>query len=139
MYKITEKYVDYNGNEREEDFYFNLTEAELTDMELTTEGGLSAMLNRIIAAKDTAKLISVFKDLILKSYGQKSPDGRRFIKNEELTKEFTEVPAFSQIYIRLATDDKAATQFVNNVIPKDLQNRVQGAKNNAVIPADFKK
>lgn len=139
MYKITEKYTDYDGNEREEDFYFNLTEAELTDMELTTEGGLSAMLNRIIAAKDTAKLISVFKDLILKSYGQKSPDGRRFIKNDELTKEFTEVPAFSQIYIRLATDDKAATQFVNNVIPKDLQNRLQGAKNGAVVPADFKK
>ncbi len=139
MYKITEKYVDYDGNEREEDFYFNLTEAELTEMELTTEGGLSAMLNRIIAAKDTAKLISVFKELILKSYGQKSPDGRRFIKNEELTKEFTEIPAYSQIYIRLATDDKAATKFVNNIIPKDLQNRIQGEKNNAVIPADFKK
>jgi hypothetical protein len=138
MYKITEKYTDYDGNERTEDFYFNLTKAELTDMELTTEGGLSAMLNRIIAAKDTAKLISVFKDLILKSYGQKSGDGRRFIKSEELTKEFTEVPAYSQIYLRLATNDKAATEFVNNVIPKDLAQQAKDAQGN-VIPADFGK
>lgn len=138
MYKVHEKYTDYDGNERVEDFYFNLTKAEITDMELTTEGGMSAMLNRIIAAKDTAKLIAVFKDLILKSYGQKSADGRRFIKSAELTKEFTETPAYSQIYLRLATDDKAATEFVNNVIPKDLQNEVKAAQGN-VIPADFKK
>ena len=138
MYKIREKYEDYDGNERVEEFYFNLTKAEITDMELTTEGGMSAMLNRIIAAKDTSKLIAVFKDLILRSYGQKSPDGRRFIKSDELTKEFTETPAYSQIYLRLATDDKAATEFVNNVIPKDLQNEVKAAQGN-VIPAEFSK
>lgn len=138
MYKIREKYEDYDGNERVEEFYFNLTKAEITDMELTTEGGMSAMLNRIIAAKDTSKLIAVFKDLILRSYGQKSPDGRRFIKSDELTKEFTETPAYSQIYIRLATDDKAATEFVNNVIPKDLQKEVKAAQGN-VIPAEFNK
>ena len=138
MYKIREKYEDYDGNERVEEFYFNLTKAEITDMELTTEGGMSAMLNRIIAAKDTSKLIAVFKDLILRSYGQKSPDGRRFIKSDELTKEFTETPAYSQIYLRLATDDKAATEFVNNVIPKDLQKEVKSAQGN-VIPAEFNK
>ena len=138
MYKIREKYEDYDGNERVEEFYFNLTKAEITDMELTTEGGMSAMLDRIIAAKDTSKLIAVFKDLILKSYGQKSPDGRRFIKSDELTKEFTETPAYSQIYLRLATDDKAATEFVNNVIPKDLQKEVKAAQGN-VIPAEFNK
>ena len=138
MYKIREKYEDYDGNERVEEFYFNLTKAEITDMELTTEGGMSAMLNRIIAAKDTSKLIAVFKDLILRSYGQKSPDGRRFIKSDELTKEFTETPAYSQIYLRLATDDKAATEFVNNVIPKDLQNEVKAAQGN-IIPAEFNK
>ena len=138
MYKIREKYEDYDGNERVEEFYFNLTKAEITDMELTTEGGMSAMLNRIIAAKDTSKLIAVFKDLILRSYGQKSPDGRRFIKSDELTKEFTETPAYSQIYLRLATDDKAATEFVNNVIPKDLQKEVKAAQGN-VITAEFNK
>lgn len=138
MYKIREKYEDYDGNERVEEFYFNLTKAEITDMELTTEGGMSVMLKKIIAAKDTAKLIAVFKDLILRSYGQKSPDGRRFIKSDELTKEFTETPAYSQIYIRLATDDKAATEFVNNVIPKDLQMNAEAAPTN-VISADFNK
>lgn len=138
MYKIHEKYTDYNGVEREEDFYFNLTEAEITEMELTTEGGLSAMLNRIIAAKDSTKLISVFKDLLLKSYGQKSPDGRRFVKNPDLITDFVETPAYSQIYIRLASDDKAATEFVNNIIPKNLADKAKAAQSN-VIPADFKK
>lgn len=138
MYKVHEKYTDYNGVEREEDFYFNLTEAEITEMELTTEGGLSAMLNRIIAAKDSTKLIAVFKDLLLKSYGQKSPDGRRFIKNQELTTDFVETPAYSQIYMRLASDDKSATEFVNNIIPKNLSDKAKSAQGN-VIPADFKK
>ena len=138
MYKIRETYEDYDGNERVEEFYFNLTKAEITDMELTTEGGMSAMLKKIIAAKDTTKLIAVFKDLILRSYGQKSPDGRRFIKSDELTKEFTETPAYSQIYIRLATDDKAATEFINNVIPKDLQTEAKAAQA-SVISADFNK
>lgn len=138
MYKIHEKYTDYDGVEREEDFYFNLTEAEITEMELTTEGGMSAMLNRIIAAKDSTKLIAVFKDLLLKSYGQKSPDGRRFIKNQELTTDFVETPAYSQIYMRLASDDKSATEFVNNIIPKNLSDKAK-AKQGNVIPADFKK
>lgn len=125
MYKITEKYTDYDGTERTEDFYFNLTEAEITKMEFGVEGGLSAKLNRIIAAKDTPTLINIFEDLIKMSYGQKSPDGRKFIKSEELTKDFTETEAYSQIYMRLATDAKAATEFVNNVIPKKLAARAK--------------
>lgn len=138
MLKITEKYTDYNGVEREEDFYFNLTEAEITEMELMTEGGLSAMLNRIIAAKDQAKLITVFKELVLKAYGQKSADGRRIMKNQDLTTEFVETPAYSQIYMRLATNDKFATEFVNGIIPKSLSEKAKAAKGD-VIPANFTK
>ena len=135
MHKITETYVDFDGNKRTEDFYFNFTEAEITKMQFGTEGGLTAMINRIVAAQDTPRLIEIFEDLIKKAYGVKSPDGRRFIKDEELTKEFTETNAYSQIYMRLATDADAATKFVNNVVPKKQE---EAATATNVIPADFK-
>ena len=133
MHKITETYTDFDGNTRTEDFYFNFTEAEITKMQFGTEGGLSAMINRIVAAQDTPRLIEIFEDLIKKAYGVKSPDGRRFIKNDEITKEFTETNAYSQIYMRLATDADAATKFVNDVVPK----KKEEAKDK-VIPVDFK-
>ncbi|WP_130837525.1 hypothetical protein [Lachnoclostridium sp. Marseille-P6806] len=135
MFKITESYTDYDGNPRTEDFYFNFTEAEITKMQFGTTGGLAAMINRIVAAQDTPRLIEIFEDLIKNAYGIKSPDGRRFIKRPELTEEFTETEAYSQIYMRLATNAEAATEFVNNVVPKKQQEEAK----TSVIPADFKK
>lgn len=130
MYKITETYEDYDGNKRTEDFYFNFSKAEIIDMQFGIEGGFAAKVNRIIAAQNVPELIKIFKDLITRSYGQKSDDGRRFIKSEELTKDFIETPAFSQIYMRLATDAKAAEEFVNHVIPKDLADQAAKTENN---------
>lgn len=118
MYKITESYTDYDGNERKEDFYFNFTEAELAKMELSVTGGLTTIIQRAIDAKDVPSLIKIFEDLISKSYGQKSLDGRRFIKSPEILEEFKQTEAYSQIYMRMATDEKAAAEFVNNVMPK---------------------
>lgn len=117
MLKKTITYTDYDGVERTEDFYFNLTRAEVTEMEMSTEGGLSEKINRIVQAKDVPSIIKIFKDLIIRSYGVKSPDGRRFIKDEELTKEFTQTEAFSDLYMTLATDLDAATEFVNGITP----------------------
>ena len=117
MLKKTITYTDYDGVERTEDFYFNLTRAEVTEMEMSTEGGLSEKINRIVQAKDVPSIIKIFKDLIIRSYGVKSPDGRRFIKDEELTKEFTQTEAFSDLYMTLATDLDAATEFVNGIAP----------------------
>ena len=117
MLKKTITYTDYDGVERTEDFYFNLTRAEVTEMEMSTEGGLSEKINRIVQAKDVPSIIKIFKDLIIRSYGVKSPDGRRFIKDEELTKEFTQTEAFSDLYMTLATDLDAATEVVNGNAP----------------------
>lgn len=122
MYKITESYTDYDGNERKEDFYFNFTEAELAKMELSVTGGLTTIIQRAIDAKDVPSLIKIFEDLISKSYGQKSLDGRRFIKSPEILEEFKQTEAYSQIYMRMATDEKAAAEFVNNVMPKKTLN-----------------
>lgn len=137
MYKIHEKYTDFDGNEREEDFYFNLMKSEIMEMELGTTGGLSAMLKNIIATQDVPKIIDTFKMLVLKAYGVKSPDGKRFVKTKELTDEFTQTEAYSQIFMRLATDSKAATEFVNHVVPADMTAGNEQKSN--PIPPDFGK
>lgn len=120
MIKKTVTYTDFDGNERTEDFYFHLTEQELTEWELSVDGGLSGVLTRIINSKDNKKIIEIFKDLLIRSYGVKTPDGRGFIKNEEVLNNFKYTQAFSDIYMELATDDKAASEFVNGVIPAGL-------------------
>lgn len=113
-------YTDYNGTERTEKFYFNLSKAELMEMELTTAGGYGEMLQNIVNAQDGPTLIKIFKDLVLKAYGQKSPDGKRFIKSEELSTEFAQTEAYSILFMELATDSEAAAKFVNGIIPADI-------------------
>lgn len=120
MLKKRIKYVDYDNNEREEDFYFNLNKAEIAEMELSTEGGLQQWIEKIVDAQDTPQIIDLFKKLILKSYGEKSPDGKRFIKNEQLSEEFSQTEAYSELFMELATDEQAAANFVNGIIPKEF-------------------
>ena len=118
MLKKTITYTDFNGMERSEDFYFNLTKAEVMEMEMSTVGGLSEMIQRIIAAQDTPSIVKVFKDLVLKSYGEKSADGKRFIKTPEITEAFSQTEAYSVLFMELATDADSAAAFVNGIIPK---------------------
>lgn len=120
MLKKTVTYHDYNDVERTEDFYFNLSKAELLEMELGTSGGLAESIRKIIAAQDGPSIIRVFKDLVLKAYGEKSPDGKRFIKSKELSEAFSQTEAYSQIFMELATDDKKAAEFVNGIVPAGL-------------------
>ena len=117
MLKKTLTYTDFDGNERTEDFYFNLTEAEITNMQLTTEGGMQAYLKKIIESKDQKKLIETCEEIVRKAYGEKSPDGRRFNKSPEITEAFTQTQAYSDIYMELVMDDIAAAEFVNGVLP----------------------
>jgi hypothetical protein len=117
MLKKTFTYVDYNGVERTEDHYFNLSKAELMEMELSTTGGLAEMINKIVAAQDAPQIVKIFKELVLKAYGQKSADGRRFIKSAELSDEFAQTEAYSQLFMELATDADAAAKFVNGIVP----------------------
>lgn len=119
MLKMTRTYEDYNGVSRTEDFYFNLTEAEVTELEVSVDGGLVEMINRIVASRDGKQIIALFKDVILRAYGEKSPDGKRFIKNQELRDAFAQTNAYSDLFMELATDAQAASAFVNGIIPKN--------------------
>lgn len=121
MLKKTVNYVDYNGLDRTEDFYFNLTQAEIAEMELSTSGGLAEMITKVVNAKDAPAIIKIFKDLVLKAYGEKSTDGRRFIKSAELSEAFSQTEAYSQIFMELATNADAASEFVNGITPQNIK------------------
>ena len=117
MLKKTITYTDYNDVERTEDFYFNLTKAELMEMEMGAVGCLSGMIEKIVSAKDAPAIIKVFKELVLKAYGEKSADGKRFIKSKEISDAFSQTEAYSQLFMELATDADAASKFVNGIAP----------------------
>ena len=121
MIKKTVTYTDYNEVERTENFYFNLSKAEVMEMEMSTEGGMAESIQKIVDAKDAPAIIRVFKDLVLKAYGVKSDDGRRFMKTKpdgtRYADDFKETEAYSQIFMELATDADAAAEFVNGIVP----------------------
>lgn len=120
MLKKTIAYTDYNGVERKEDFYFNLSKAELTEMEMSINGGLAEMINKVVAAQDAPAIIKIFKDLVLRAYGEKSLDGKRFMKSEELATAFSQTEAYSILFMELATDADAAAKFINGIVPADI-------------------
>lgn len=130
MYKKTIKYTDYNGVDREEDFYFNINKAELMDKQFSVNGGWFELIDRITKAKDNTELIKLFREVIHMSYGVKSEDGKRFIKNQEVLDAFIQCPAYSELYMMLATDDKAATAFINHVFPADIVAKAQEMQKN---------
>ena len=120
MITETIKYTDYNGDEREEKFMFNLSKAELMEMEMGTTGGLAERIQKIIEAQDAPEIIKIFKELVLKAYGEKSADGRRFIKSKELSEGFSQTEAYSQLFMKLATDADAAAKFIKGIVPNDI-------------------
>ena len=134
MIKKTITFTDYNGVERTEDCYFNLTEAELTEMELSMAGGYQQYVQNVINAMDGPSLIRLFKDLIMRTYGIKSPDGREFRKSDEISRSFAQTEAYSKLFMELATDSKAAADFVNGVVSDDMRRRMAEQNKLTTIP-----
>lgn len=124
MLKKTITYTDYNGNERTEDFYFNLTKAEVIEMELGVTGGLTEMIKKVNETQDMPSIVKIFKDLVLKAYGEKSTDGKRFVKSDEIATAFSQTEAYSNLFMELATDSDAAAEFVNGIMPANVSEPV---------------
>ena len=139
MLKKTITYTDYNGVERTEDFWFNLSKAEIMVMEMSTTGGLAEMIQKVVQTQDAPAIIKIFKDLVLQAYGEKSPDGKRFLKEDEngrpLSDKFKQTEAYSNLFIELATDADSAAKFVNGIIPADAAKAAK-EQNNALHPAN---
>ena len=129
MLKKTITYTDYNEITHTETYYFNLSKAECMEMEMSTSGGLTEMINKIIETQDVPAIIKIFKDLILKAYGVKSPDGKRFIKSEELSTAFAQTEAYSVLFMELATNAEEAAAFVNGIMPS-----IDKKSNPVVVP-----
>lgn len=138
MYKKTIAFTDYNGIDREEDFYFNLNESEVTKLELRVPGGLTAMMQRIVKKMDAQQIIDTFEDLIRQSYGEKSPDGREFVKKPELVERFMQTEAYNKLFMELCTDSKAAAEFFNNIVPQNMNADAGGKIANppTIVPAE---
>ena len=119
MWKETITYTDYFGEQRTEDFRFHLSQAECAERQMKyAGGGYAEFLRKIIDAKDAEKIVEYFKQFLLDSYGEISSDGRRFMKSPELSKAFSETEAYNILYMKLATDDEFAAEFVKGVLPK---------------------
>lgn len=135
MLKKTIKYTDYEGVERTEDFYFNLTKAELTMMDLSIPGGINKKLQRISQELDVPMIMDTFRTFILDSYGKISDDGRRFIKSEELKREFEQTEAYSELFMEMCTDANAAADFLAGIVPKDFGDQFRKAAAEAKVTA----
>lgn len=118
MYKKTIKYVDYNGTERVEDFRFNLNESEIMEMEASLNGGLTQYMERIVAEQDTNQIMEVFKNIIMKAYGVKSLDGKRFEKSDEISRAFVQTEAYNVLFMELLRDAQSASDFMNGIVPQ---------------------
>lgn len=138
MLKKTVKYEDFDGNTREETLYFFISKTELTEMELKTPGGFAKKLERISTSANGAEIMDVFKEIILTSYGEKSEDGRSFIKKRNgvrLADEFEQTMAFDALFTELITNPDKASAFVNGIMPKDLMaeaNKQNAAKTSSL-------
>lgn len=131
MLKREIKYEDFDGNEHTEVFYFNISKPELVELEADTSEGFSKWIRGIIEAEDNKTLVQMFKKIVLLAYGERSEDGKRFIKSEQLREEFSQTNAFNELFMELATSDKAATTFLIGVMPKDLRGDIEKAVDTA--------
>jgi hypothetical protein len=134
--KKTITYEDFNGETKTEDFFFHLSKAELVELELSHEGGLSASLQRIIDAEDGKGIVQEFKNIILSAYGKKSDDGRRFIKNQQIREEFESTEAYSALFMELVTNTDAAVDFINGVIPAGMAEEAAALASPEVKPVE---
>ena len=125
MLKRVIAYKDFNGTDRNEEFWFHMSEAELAEMQLSVNGGMENLMRQIINTRDTARLIKIFKDLVLNSYGEKSLDGRLFQKSPELSRAFSQTPAYSILFMELATDAEKAAEFLNGIVPDSLKAKMK--------------
>lgn len=120
MLKRKIKYTDFDDVEQEEEFYFNISKPELIELEVEHPRGFSAWMEEVMKAKDNKTLMEQFKRIILLAYGEKTPDGKNFVKNQELKDKFQSSAAYISLYTELATDDSAAADFLLGVLPRDL-------------------
>lgn len=125
MLKKTITYTDYDGMERTEDFWFNLSKTELTKLDAELPGGVLGVLRKIIDKKDRKALVDFIETLILRSYGEKTLDGKRFVKTLDMAEEFMQTPAYDELFMSILSDTDSQTSFINGVIPQSMAKEIE--------------
>lgn len=125
MLKKTITYTDYDGMERTEDFWFNLNKTELTKLDAELDGGVLGVLRKIIDKKDRKALVDFIETLILRSYGEKTLDGKRFVKNQQMAEEFMQTPAYDELFMGILQDTDNQTSFINGIIPQSMAKEIE--------------
>lgn len=128
MLKRPITYEDFNGETITDIYYFHLSKPELLKLQVGNSGGLNALIQRIIETKDGEAIISEFEKLVLMSYGEKSDDGKRFIKSDEKREEFSQTAAYQTLFMEIATDDTKAVEFLKGILPADMQDEIEKAE-----------
>lgn len=139
MLKKTFQYTDFNGNEQEETFYFNLSKSEVIEYELQERAGMSTTLQRIVEERDNQKILAHFKDIVMKSVGRKSDDGRRFVKNDDIREDFLASPAYDEMFVWLMSEPGAGADFINSVFPQDVEEFVKKIESDQQATKSVKK
>lgn len=130
MYKTTVTYTDYDDVQRTEDLYFNLTTAELIKMENSIAGGLQKRIEIMMQRHDVPTIMQTMEDLIKQAYGQKSMDGRKFVKSDEIYDDFLQSGAYNEFYMGVITDEKKSSEFLDGIIPSDIKEKVKELEQN---------
>lgn len=133
MFVTTIEYTDFDGNERKETLRFSLSEPEIIEMEASYPGGLVKMLEKIIDEKDQQKILATFKDLILRAYGEKTPDGRRFVKSKEISEAFSQTGAYEKLYMKIIRDTDFAIKFTNEIMPESVRKASAGITADQIV------
>jgi hypothetical protein len=134
MLKREIRYEDFDGNMVSDIFYFNLSKPELIELEVEYDKGFGQMLQDIVESEDNKEIIARFKQIVLMAYGEKSEDGKRFVKSDKIREEFSQTAAYSELFMELATDDKAAIVFLNGVLPREFRGAMEKVAGTVTSP-----
>ena len=123
------EYKDFDGNDRKDVLWFHLNEVEITEMDLETSGGLVKYMESIIDTKDVNRLITIFKDLLIRSYGERSMDGKHFYKDDKIRNEFVSSAAYPVLYMEMVSDADKAVEFINGIVPSNIREQMAKIEN----------
>ena len=135
MLKRPITYTDFDGNEITEDFYFNLSASDIVNLDAKYEGGLEGAIKRIAAAEDKTAMIMEMEKVILASYGERSEDGKRFRKSDELSSDFRYHAAYDVLFFEIISDENKMVEFITQVIPKALLEKLPKETNGVDLVA----
>lgn len=134
MLKRDITYENFDGETVTDTFYFNLTKTELLEMQIAYEGGMEALIEKIIKAEDIKSIVGLFKQIVLASYGVRSEDGKRFIKSDQLREEFSQTAAYDALFMDLSQNDEAASTFITGIVPRAYAEEIEKADKSIDVP-----